>query len=276
MKRRVIAIVAAVVLAIAGAGLILVYVKGADSRAVADAQPVYVYVADELVPAGTTLKDAERTELVSRTKVAQGARPAGAIEWIGPDNNAQLALSDVQPGEFLMASRFGATPVGEKAIEVPPGKVAMSVQLSDPARVGEFVTPGSEIAIYATHKIKLVGDDDKTKQINELDLHGTTVLLPKVQVIAMGTDPLAAPDTAKSDSDSEDSTASGSQSNDVKFLVTVAVDPADAPRLAHGVSQYTLYAGLRGPDAKIAEGDDANDLSIFDGQPSDLLKDVKP
>ena len=178
MKRRVIAIVAAVALAIAGAGLILGYVKGADSRALAGAQPVYVYVADKMVPAGTTLKDAQRTELISRTKVAEGARPAGAIDWVGPDNNALLALSDVQPGEFLMEARFGTTPIGEKAIEVPAGKVAMSVELSDPARVGEFVTPGSHIAIYATHKIKLVGDDKTSKEINDLDLSGTSVLLP--------------------------------------------------------------------------------------------------
>lgn len=275
MKRRVIAIVAAVVLAIAGSGLILLYVRGADSRAVADAQPVYVYVAEELVPAGTTLKDAQRTDLITRTKVAQGARPAGAIEWIGPDNNAQLALSDVQPGEFLMTSRFGSTPVGEKAIEVPPGKIAMSVQLSDPARVGEFVTPGSNIAIYATHKIKLVGDDDTSKQLNDLDLRGTTVLLPDVQVIAMGTDPLAAPQGSSRSSSDEDEADTRRQDSEVQFLVTVAVDPEDAPRLAHGVTEYTLYAGLRGPDAKVTDEDSANDLDVFDQDTADIVKEAK-
>lgn len=273
MKRRVIAIVAAVALAIAGAGLILVYVKGADSRALAGAQPVYVYVADKLVPAGTTLKDAQRTELISRTKVAEGARPAGAIDWVGPDNNALLALSDVQPGEFLMEARFGTTPIGEKAIEVPAGKVAMSVELSDPARVGEFVTPGSHIAIYATHKIKLIGDDKTTKEINDLDLTGTSVLLPDVQVIAMGTQPLAAP--VRAQSDEEKSSANGANDTAVSFLVTVAVTPKDAPRLAHGITEYTLYAGLRGPDVKISEDDGANDLDVFAKKPADLLKAVQ-
>lgn len=274
MKRRVIAIVAAVALAIAGAGLILVYVKGADSRALAGAQPVYVYVADKMVPAGTTLKDAQRTELISRTKVAEGARPAGAIDWVGPDNNALLALSDVQPGEFLMEARFGTTPIGEKAIEVPAGKVAMSVELSDPARVGEFVTPGSHIAIYATHKIKLVGEDKAVKQLNDLDLTGTSILLPDVQVIAMGTQPLAAP--TKSTTDEEDANAgNGAQDNAARFLVTVAVTPKDAPRLAHGITEYTLYAGLRGPDVKISEDDGATDLDVFGKDPADLLKAVQ-
>lgn len=273
MKRRIIAIVAAVVLAIAGAGLLLVYVKGADARAVANAQPVYVYVAEQMVPAGTTLKDAQRTELITRTKVAQEARPAGAIDWVGPDNNTLIALSDVQPGEFLMESRFGTTPIGEKAIEVPAGKIAMSVELSDPARVGEFVTPGSRIAIYATHKIKLIGEDKATKQINDLDLHGTTILLPDVQVIAMGTDPLSAPTTTKTQDDEE--SANTSRDSAAKFLVTVAVTPKDAPRLAHGITEYTLYAGLRGPDVKISKEDGANDITVFDKNVADLVKEVE-
>lgn len=272
MKRRIIAIVAAVVLAIAGAGLLLVYVKGADARAVAGAQPVYVYVAEKMVPAGTTLKDAQRTELITRTKVAQEARPAGAIDWVGPDNNALIALSDVQAGEFLMESRFGTTPIGEKAIEVPAGKIAMSVELSDPARVGEFVTPGSRIAIYATHKIKLIGDDKATKQINDLDLRGTTILLPDVQVIAMGTDPLSAPSATKTE---DEETASTSNDSAAKFLVTVAVSPKDAPRLAHGITEYTLYAGLRGPDVKISKEDGANDITVFDKDVADLVKEVE-
>ncbi|MGN7247824.1 Flp pilus assembly protein CpaB [Janibacter anophelis] len=272
MKRRIIAIVAAVVLAIAGAGLLLVYVKGADARAVAGAQPVYVYVANKVVPAGTTLKDAQRTDLITRTKVAQEARPAGAIDWVGPDNNALIALSDVQAGEFLMESRFGTTPIGEKAIEVPAGKIAMSVELSDPARVGEFVTPGSRIAIYATHKIKLIGEDKATKQINDLDLRGTTILLPDVQVIAMGADPLSAPTTTKTEDDEE--SANTSRDSAAKFLVTVAVTPKDAPRLAHGITEYTLYAGLRGPDVKISKEDGANDITVFDKDVADLVKEV--
>jgi pilus assembly protein CpaB len=117
----------------------------------------------------------------------------GALQEIGPDNNALLALSDVQPGEYLLAARFGVTPVGEKAIEVPAGMLAMSVELSDPARVGQFVTPGSHIAIYATHGIKAMTDDEQAKAFNELDVKGTSALLPDVQVIAMGINPLASP-----------------------------------------------------------------------------------
>src|SRR5690606_12067024 len=140
MNRRVIAVLVAVLLAVVGAALVINYVRGADQRAVAGAQPAPVYVPGPLVPAGTTLKDALRSELITKTTVAAAAFPAGGLDEIGPDNNALRALADVPPGQFLMADRFGTTPTGEKAIEVPPGMVAMSVELSDPARVGEFVT----------------------------------------------------------------------------------------------------------------------------------------
>ncbi|WP_277453118.1 RcpC/CpaB family pilus assembly protein [Janibacter sp. DB-40] len=271
MNRRVIAVLVAVLLAVVGAALVINYVRGADARAVADAQPIPVYVASQAVPAGTTLKDALRSELITETTVAASAFPAGALEEIGPDNNALLALSDVQAGEFLMTDRFGTTPTGEKAIEVPPGMVAMSVELSDPARVGQFVTPGTDIAIYATHSIKAVGEDDETKAFNELDIHGTHVLLPEVKVIAMGDTALAAPPAAKDEDKEGEAEANAAPS----FLVTVAVTPEDAPRLAHGINQYTLYAGLRGSDVQIDKNSQANDLTVFPQDVADLLSEVQ-
>lgn len=267
MNRRVIAVLVAVLLAIAGAALVINYVRGADDRAVADQTPVKVYVAQKLIPAGTTLKDAQRTGLVIETRVASAALPKGALQDINPDNNSLLAMSDVQPGEFLMAARFGSTPVGTKAIEIPPGMLAMSVQLSDPARVGKFVTPGSHIAIYATHAMKVYGSSPEAKTINELGLKGTTVLLSDVQVIAMGDTPLAAPSQPAGQEQQQNATPG--------FLVTVAVSPTDALRLAHGINNYTLYAGLRGSDVKVDPKGHTDDATVLNYSLSDLLRKVQ-
>jgi Flp pilus assembly protein CpaB len=266
MNRRIIAVFVAILLAIAGSLLVINYVRGADARAIAAQQPVKVYVAAKHIPAGTTLKDAQRTELIVETRVAADALPAGALQEITPDNNALLALSDVQAGEFVMAARFGTRPLGEKAIEVPAGMLAMSVELSDPARIGKFVTPGSDIAIYATHGMKLIGEDDATKAFNELNLKGTTVLIDKVQVIAMGNTPLAAPKKADAEDGAEQAPS---------FLVTVAVTPDQSIRLAHGINEYTLYAGLRGPDVKVNPDGHTDDMQIFDYDISALLRQVR-
>jgi pilus assembly protein CpaB len=268
MNRRVIAVLVAVVLAVLGGALVINYVRSADARALAAQQPVKVYVAEKLIPAGTTLKDAERTQLFVETRVAASALPVGALQDVNPDNNALLALSDIQPGEFLMSARFGSTPVGEKAIEVPSGMLAMSVELSDPARVGKFVTPGSHIAIYATHKIKLFGTDPKVKAFNDLDVKGTTVLLPDVQVIGMGDTPLAAPQQAAQEEGDKQAATPG-------FLVTLAVAPDDAPRLAHAINDYTLYAGLRGPDVKVDAKSGTDDTTVFSNDLTEMLKKVQ-
>src|SRR6478672_10809612 len=154
MNRRILAILVAVVLAVGGGAMVITYARNADARAISAESPTPVYVALKPIPAGTTLKDAERQEMIAQTVVAAKALPVGALETINADNNSLLALSDVQPGEFLLSARFGTTPVGDKAIEVPSGMLAVSIELTDPARVGRFVTPGSRIAIFQSYKIK--------------------------------------------------------------------------------------------------------------------------
>ncbi len=258
MNRRVLAALVAAALAILGAAVVIVYANNADQRAIAAAQPTTVWVSQKLVPAGTTLKDAQRTGLIAQTQVAARGVPVGALPGVTPDNSALLALSDVQPGEILLSARFGTTPVGQKAIEVPAGQVAVSVQLSDPARVGRFVTPGSHIAIYSTYKIKSLGDDPRSKKINELEVQGTSVLLPDALVIGMGDTPLAAPATAPTASPTDPNAPAGAG-----FLVTVAVAPDQATRLIHAISGFKLYAALRGSDVKLDPKSQTNDMSIF-------------
>lgn len=258
MNRRILAIVVAVLLALAGAALVIVYAKNADQRAVARAQPTKVWVAQKLIPSGTTLKDAQRTELIVQTQAAAKGVPTGALRDINAENNSLLALSDVQPGEFLLEARFGTTPVGEKAIEVPAGKLAVSVELKDPARVGTFVRPGTHIAIFSSYKIKALGDDEASKRINDNDVHGTAVLLDDVLVIGMGDAALAAPERKSADSEGDEK-----QSKSPSFLVTVAVTPAQATRLIHGITQYELYAALRGSDVKIDPKSQVSDLTVF-------------
>ncbi len=259
MNRRILAIVVAVVLAVGGAALVVTYAKNADARALASQEPTTVWVAQKLIPSGTTLKDAQRTELIAETQVAARALPIGALQTIDADNNALLALSDIQPGEFLIGSRFGATPIGEKAIEVPSGKLAVSVELTDSARVGKFVTPGTHIAIYSSYKIKAIGDDPRSKVINDSDVNGTGVLLDDVQVIGVGDAALAAPKQAVA----ADGSATPAPTTAPSFLVTVAVTPEQATRLIHGINEYKLYAGLRGSDVKVDPKGQTNDLTIF-------------
>jgi pilus assembly protein CpaB len=224
----------------------LLYVKGADSRAVAGQKPVDVFVAQQVVPAGTTAGDAVANGLMARTQVAAKAVPAGALTAVDDKTSKLLALNDIAPGELVLSSRFGTTPLGQKALQVPDGQVAVAVQLSDPARVGTFVTPGSHIVIYDTYSS--TGGNGSAKQ--------TQVLLDDVLVIAMGSSSLTPVQGQSQQSQAQ-------QSGTPTALVTVALAPDTAVKLVHGIQTGELYLGLRGTDAKVQGTKAVTDTTLF-------------
>ena len=193
MGRRILAITAAAVIALIGAVLVLLYARGADSRAVAAASPTTVYVSNAVIPAGTSLKEAVRLQEITETKVAARSLPAGALTTVDDTNSALVALADIAPGQYVLSAAFGETPLGEKALQVGAGKLAVSVQLSDPARVGTFVTAGSYLTIFMTYKLKQLDTTEEAEVFNEQDVKGTSVLLDNIKVIAMGDASLTPP-----------------------------------------------------------------------------------
>jgi pilus assembly protein CpaB len=260
MGKRIVAIVAATVIALVGAVFVMLYARGADNRAIAAASPASVYVSSAAIPAGTSLKEAVRLKLLTQTATAAKALPAGALTSVTPENGALLALTDIPPGQYVLATAFGETVVGDKAIQVPNGKLAISVQLSDPARVGNFVTPGSMLTIFASYKLKQLDTSEKSKVFNEQDVRGTSVLLDDIQVIGMGNTALQSGQQGAQNGKEGEGDAAAQQGP--SFLVTLAVTPAQATKLVHGINQYVLYAGLRGDEVKVDPKLTVNDMTI--------------
>jgi pilus assembly protein CpaB len=267
MGRRILAIAAAAVIALIGAVLVLLYARGADQRAVAAASPTTVYTTVQTVTAGTTMKDAIRLGQMVQTEVAARAKPAGALETVDDTNGALVALTDIAPGQYVLGAAFGETPVGQKALQVASGRLAVSLQLADPARVGDFVRPGSKLTIFMSYQLKDLGTSDQAQAFNEADVKATSVLLSDVKVIAMGTQSLTpqAPQQTQDNGDNADANPNGNATP--QFLVTVEVTPKDATRLIHGINNYQLYAGLQGSELTVNP-----DLYVLD---EDLLPGFK-
>jgi pilus assembly protein CpaB len=250
--RRVIAISAAVVLALVGVVAVLLYAKGADQRAVAAAQPRTVFVSQRNVPTGTSLNDAIANGLILETTVPAKSFPIGALTAVTEDNKGLMALTDIGPGEYIQSARFGNAPQGSEAIRVPNGQIAVSLTLSDPARVGTFLAPGSHIVLYAT----VAAPTGAATTAPAKDADSTThVLFDDVLVIAVGNAALA------STQSTEESTPTVGPTT--QTLVTLALTPEQAPRLIHAIENATLYAGLRGVDVKVDSGVVVGEANAF-------------
>jgi pilus assembly protein CpaB len=248
MGRRVIAITAAVLLAIVGVVAVVLYANGADQRAIASAQPRTVFVSAKAVPSGITLNDAIAGGLIVETTLPAKSVPQGALTAVTDDNKGLLALSEIAPGEYIQSARFGPTPQGSQAIRVPPGQIAMSLNLSDPARVGTFVAPGSQIVLYDTVAGATATAGGAATQSQ------THVLFDKVLVIAIGA-------TALTPAQPSGQATAAQQGG---TLVTLALKPDQAPKLVHALAGGSfLYAGLLGSDVSASTALVVNDANMF-------------
>ncbi len=243
MARRIIALLAAALIAVIGVTAVLIYVRGADARAIQGAEPRTVYVSEKPIPVGTALVDAVRGGMLVKTSVAAKAFPEGALSEVTEANQQLVAITDIGVGEYVLAARFGTTPSGRKAISVPAGQVGISIRLEDPARVGSFVTPGSRIVIFDTFQSSTARPTQSGAGATAAAEGpiATRVLLDDVFVIGMGGTSLT-PATADA--------GSGAAANN-SFLLTVALSPDDATRLVQALRTGQLYAGLRGADATV-------------------------
>src|SRR6476661_5279010 len=147
MRRRLLAASAALVLFVLGTVVLLAYVRGADARAFAGAQPVQVLVVDRLVPAGTSgdgLAGFVRTDTVP-AKAAVDGRVTDLTELTG-----LVASTDLEPGEQLLASRFQKPGDVQAAgtVAVPKGLQEVSILLEPQRAVGGRLAAGDTVGVY--------------------------------------------------------------------------------------------------------------------------------
>ena len=184
MKSRLLAGVAALVLAIVGAVLVVSYAQGADTRAVQGLDPVTVLVVQKAVPAGTSVE-------ALKAFVASEELPGKAVTKSALKNLDGLAgkvtAVELLPGEQLVAERLVA-PEELKAsgsVDVPEGLQEISFQLEPQRVVGGRIAPGDHVGIFIN--LKNGGLEAKPdKQTTQLSIH-------KVLVTAVQRAPVATP-----------------------------------------------------------------------------------
>lgn len=247
MKRPVLAIIAAAVLAIlAGLG-VFVYAASAEDRAVASAgQRTTVVVTTADIGVGVTFSDAVTQGRVEEREVPVDLAPPGAVTSIAAVDPAFIAVVTLAGNQMVMLGDFASELPVVGPLAVPEGLIGMSLQLADPARVGTFLRPGSEIAVYATIEESRSEADASTTAV-------TNVILDRVTVLGVGT-------ATQTQSDQVDEQSSQSEQT---ALVTVAVTQEQSTRLVHAVQTGALYLGLLAEGTEITAGPDVTDAELF-------------
>lgn len=146
MHRRLVAAIAAIMLAVVGAVLLTSYVAAADRRAMAGLETTQVLVVAEPVAAGTQAADI--AELVALEELPAKAVAPGALTSLD-EVDGQTVSTDLEPGEQLLASRF-ATPEPDSGPEVPQGMHEVSVLLESQRVIGSDLLAGDTVAVYIT------------------------------------------------------------------------------------------------------------------------------
>jgi pilus assembly protein CpaB len=273
MNKRILAGLAAVLLAVVGTVAVFAYARGADRRALQGQTAIGAYVAVKDVPAGTTAAKAISDGLIVKEMIASKGVPEGALTSVDGSYDNLVATSDLQPGELVLKARFGSVAAADGRLPVPSGKMAISVALDDPSHVGSFVVVGSHIAVFDTFNYiqkcgctaipgisTLTPTGDHLQDSHEYQ-RATRVLVPDVTVLAVGGTTVSTSNKSSNSSDVQPA----SDNSSVTTLITLAVTADQAARIIHAERTGTMTFALLGADATPSAGSGVSDKGLFTG-----------
>jgi pilus assembly protein CpaB len=243
MDRRKGLLIAAAVIAALGTLLVFLYVRGADNRAAERYDAVRVLQAVEQIAPGESVTAAQAAGKIELGTVTEGQLLPNALSDLSTIGS-QVALTTIYPGEQIIASKFGSTTSGT-TLTIPKGKMAVSVNLTDPARVAGFVNPGNKVAVFMQGS----GAAGASGPFSRL-------LLPKVEVIAVGTTTVVSTTTT-------DSTGAQTTEQLPRTLLTLALDQAQAEKVLYASGNGELALGLLNEDSKVRNGPGVSGQNLF-------------
>lgn len=256
-KRRILGIVAALLLAVVGTVSLMGYVRSSADKAAADEQLVEVYVIDDFVAMGAdadAIRAAVAVEEVPARLVQDGA--ITDLDDIGDE----VAAADLQPGDQLLGARLVSE---DLIVEEVDDKVQIAARLDVERAVGGAIEEGDLVGVYISFDpfnidesgaIVAAGDDapsdddaDETVPAAIIDPDTGELVEPEASdeeeddgpdktpnvsrlefqhVLVTGVQTVSKPNVA--DEDTED--ASIAQVTGTQYVVTLALSPEESER----------------------------------------------
>ncbi len=223
MKARLLGGIAAVILAIFGTVMLVSYVGGADSRAMAGTATADVVVVQKEIAAGTVVSsfgDAVKLKQVPANMVTDGA----LTDLKGVQE--KVAAMKLLPGDQLSTARLmeAATYQGSSPVKVPDTMQQLSFSVTADRVVGGQLQPGDDAALYLSYN---QGVEPGTADVPATKGTLRKVLVVSMQAVTQG--PANAPVSPSTPAPTIAPNTVGATS----YVVSVALQPADAIKLVH-------------------------------------------
>ena len=244
MGRRTLLLIAALVVAALGTVLVFLYASNAKNAAQEGQSLVKVLVAKSKIEIGTTGSAASSNGAFEEQEVPKATAVDGALADATPIANL-VALVPIFPGQQIIGQQWGATQQ-TSGLALPAGTVAISVQLGDPERVAGFVSPGSNISVFA--------------QPSDGSVNPVRTLLTHIPVIAVGPSTVVSR-TVSSSNGTGTANASGNTEQIPTAILTLAVTQEQAEKIIYasgkvsGATYSAIWFGLEDKNSKVTPND---------------------
>ena len=137
-------------LSVLTATIIFVYTTSIESRIRSQQELFPVLIVEQPITIGTSLSAAFSSGLIKIMEVPRQSLPPLSITSVNDSNGSLVALNELHIGQLVTTPNFGEKATNTSALKVPRGMLAVTVMIGEPEKVGSFLQPGSEIAIFGT------------------------------------------------------------------------------------------------------------------------------
>jgi pilus assembly protein CpaB len=219
VKRRLLGIIGALVLAILGTLVLVSYVNGAEDRALEGEKTVKVLVAAEPIGAGTSAAGLEGK--VTFERVPQKVQAEGAVTSIN-QLGKRVTETDLMPGEQILQGRF-VTPGEAETAESQGGDGLLETTIAlDPARaLGGQLRAGDTVAVVSS--FDPFDTPDGTKTPNQTHILAHKVRVTRVQIDADG--------SSETESEGDDDENQAQPAPSGQLLVSLELSAPDVERV---------------------------------------------
>ena len=254
MRSRLLIIVLAAVLALAGAVAVLAYARQANERAIAGLKTVIVIAAKGTISPRTSLGQAQREGLLTTETLPASSVPGEALRSTAGLSGLVFSAT-VQPAQLLLRPMLvpASQSTAASVLPIPTGMVAVTVQMCVAESVAGYLTAGSEVMVYQTVPTSLKVSLQQSCQMshNAFPPGGavTNVVLPRVLVLSVAQAQAGAQSTSSGTSSVlADPASSASALLTGAVAVTFAVHPGtEADELIQAAQVELPYLALIPP-----------------------------